>query len=492
MSRIASLQPLAASKFGFEQAAHLLNRAGFGGTRQQIEALQRMGLNRAVDYLVDYDRIDESDLPEPECDPDIMRPPTAEERELQKQARTDEVIQDRLRAAQLFRQELDAKQMVELERWWLGRLIATPRPLQEKLTLLWHGHFASHYRAVGDSYLMLKQNQFFRTHAAGSFADLALGIVRDPAMIKFLNNNSNRKGRPNENLARELMELFTLGEGNYTEEDIKEGARALTGYTYQDNDFHFDKRAADMETKTILGQTGMWDGESFVRILLNRQDCPTFIAYKLYRHFVADIDDGFSDLAKSFITQLARLIWTMRYQLKPALKAMFRSQTFYDPAIMGNQIKSPAQLLVGTVRMLDMPVTDINLLGDAMNMMGQKLFNPPSVAGWYGGRSWINTSTLFVRQNLCTYLLTGKLPFRDGWSPDQIELDPSQFIEGLEHPTPGRIVDHLLGTFCAVKLSPERREPLVKFLAGRANPTSRDALIGVMLLITAMPEYQLC
>jgi hypothetical protein len=139
-----------------------------------------------------------------------------------------------------------------------------------------------------------------------------------------------------------------------------------------------------------------------------------------------------------------------------------------------------------------MPVTDINLLGDAMNMMGQKLFNPPSVAGWYGGRSWINTSTLFVRQNLCTYLLTGKLPFQDGWSPEEIELDPAPFIEGLEGRTPRRIVDHLLATFCAAPLGAERREPLVKFLAGRANPTSRDALIGVMLLITAMPEYQLC
>jgi len=492
MSRIASLQPLAASKFGFEQAAHLLNRAGFGGTRQQIQALQRMGLNQAVDYLVDYQSISTSDLPEPNFDPDIMRPPTPEERQLQRQARNDDALRDRLRAEQLYRQELDSRQMTQIERWWLARMISTPRPLEEKLTLLWHGHFASHYRAVGDSYLMLQQNQFLRKNATGSFANLALGIVRDPAMIKFLNNNSNRKGRPNENLARELMELFTLGEGKYTEEDIKEGARALTGYTYNDNDFNFDQRSADMQPKTILGQTGPWDGEGFVRILLNRQDCSFFIASKLYRHFVADVDDTFSDQAKSFITQLARILWTSRYQLKPALKAMFRSQTFYDPAIMGNQIKSPAQLLIGTVRLLGVDVSDVGLLSDAMSMMGQKLFNPPSVAGWYGGRSWINTSTLFVRQNLCTYLLSGKLPFRDGWSPERVPIDPESFIEGLENPTPARVVDHLLGVFCAAKLSDSRRETLVQYLSQRSSPTHRDALVGLMLLITALPEYQLC
>lgn len=492
MSRITSLVPMASSRFGYAQAAHLLGRAGFGGSRQQIEALLGMGLAGAVDYLVDYETVAPNAFTPPEYDPDIIRPYTDEERKEMRAERNDPGARERRQAERNYRQELDGQQMNELEKWWLSTLIASPRPLEEKLTLLWHGHFASNYRGVRDSYLMLKQNQFFRTNANGSFAELALGIVKDPAMIKFLNNDTNRKANPNENLARELMELFTLGEGNYTEEDIKEGARALTGSTYEDNEYVFKTRDFDNADKSILGQAGNWNAEGFVRILLKRPGCPIFVASKLYRHFVADVDETYNPADKAIVTAMSSMLKSNRYELKPVLKALFRSQMFYSEQVMGNQIKSPAQVLVGTIRTLDTPVHDISLLQDAMGMMGQKLFNPPSVAGWYGGRSWVNTSTLFVRQNLGTYLVTGKLPFNDGWSTHKMAYDPTPLIAGLKQPTPVNIVDHLLPTLCAAKLAPQRREQLVTFMNGRKNPTERDALVGLLLLITALPEYQLC
>ena len=186
-----SLMPLPAGQFGFEQARHLLNRAGFGGSHDQIAALADMGLNQAVDLLVDYDDIDADFLTSPAVDPDIIEPLTAERRQARRDG--DRNALDLLMADQLRRRRDDRQQIASLARWWMGRMIATPRPLEEKLVLLWHGHFATSYRTVRDSYLMFKQNMFFRKHARGSFAKLAGGIVRDPAMIRFLDNHNNRK-----------------------------------------------------------------------------------------------------------------------------------------------------------------------------------------------------------------------------------------------------------------------------------------------------------
>lgn len=490
-----TLKPLASERFGYEQARHLLNRAGFGGTPQQVGALQAMGLEAAVDTLVDYDRID-WDGPAPTVDPDYIRRPTEEERAIYLAARRagDEETLEKLRAKTIELQGMDRRQYRELGQWWLGRMIATPRPLEEKLTLLWHSHFASNYRTVRDSYLMWKQNAFLRTHAAGSFADLATGIVRDPAMIKFLNNDSNRKRSPNENLARELMELFTLGEGHYTEADIKEGARALTGYTYDDNEFRFDGRQHNEGAKTILGERGEHDGESFVRILLGRKACSQFVAYKLYRHFVADLANPgeATPPQRSFIRDLARQIVEQRYELRPALKAIFRSEHFYDPSIVSNQIKSPAQLVVGTVRMLGTPSRDLSVLSEAMGRMGQRLFDPPTVAGWDGGRMWINTATLFIRQNTATYLITGKLPTDRAWQRDALNYDPMPLVADLELRSVEAVVDRLLGTLIGASAPRDRRDMLVRFLYERGGSINADTILAVLLLITSMPEYQLC
>jgi uncharacterized protein (DUF1800 family) len=491
-----TLKPLPAASFGYEQARHLLNRAGFGGTPQQVEALRGMGLDRAVDHLVDYDKVPLGDLPEPTVDPDHIRPPNEAERAAYAEARRagDEERLEQLRAKVLEMQGMDRRQMREVAKWWLARMIQTPRPLEEKLTLLWHGHFASNFRSVRDSYLLWQQNRLFRQHAAGNFANLAMGIIRDPAMIKFLNNDQNRRSAPNENLARELMELFTLGEGQYTEADIKEGARALTGYTFSDNDFSFRDRSHDPGAKTILGTRGNHNGEAFVQILLTRPSCPQFVAYKLYRHFVADLTSprDTTGTQRGFVNNLARTLASSNYELRPALKAMFKSEHFYHESLLSNQIKSPTQLVVGTVRMLNTPVRDLDQLHDAMGRMGQRLFDPPSVAGWDGGRTWINTSTLFVRQNTSAFLLTGKSTRDTRWNRDALNYDPMFLVADLASPGVEAAVDRLLGTLIGQHAPSQRRDMMIRFLHDRGGAVTADTILALLLLMTSMPEYQLC
>ena len=494
MSLSTSLEPLPEKNFGFDQARHLLNRAGFGGSAEQIKSLEEMGLRKAVDYLVDYDKIDIADLPQAEVDPDIIQPPTRDQRRQMRQARRDDNEQARrnIRMERQRRQQTDRQQMESLTRWWLERMIMTPRPLEEKLVLLWHCHFATSNRTVRDSYLMYRQNTLFRKYARDSFTKLANGIIHDPAMIRFLDNHNNRKRKPNENLARELMELFTLGEGNYKEQDIKQGAAALTGYTFHDNEFFFDQNQHDDGTKSILGHKGRFDGDDFVRLLLGRKACAEFVSYKLYKHFVADLDLKTGPGAQSVIKRMARYLRAKRYNLAPVLKKLFKSRHFYDPHVMGNKIKSPVQLVVGSIRALQTPPRDLALLVDAVGTMGQQLFAPPSVAGWPGGRSWINTSTLFIRQNANTYLLTGKLPSHGRWERSQIEYDPIILVKDHIASGPDQVLDHLMAVLLGPNIHSQRREPVLSILNDGGGPITRDRLIGALLLITSMPEYQLC
>jgi uncharacterized protein (DUF1800 family) len=489
-----SLESLDPRLFGYVEARHLLNRAGFGGTPQQVQALVDMGLQGAVDHLVDFHKV-EPDAPAERFDPDIMRPETAEERAQFRMARSEgneEAFRERMRLIRAQRDNEDREQFERLGRWWLARMISTPRPLEEKLTLLWHSHFACNYRGVRDSYMLYQQNEFFRANAGGSFEALARGIIRDPAMLRFLNNDQNRRQKPNENLARELMELFTLGEGNYTEQDIKQGARALTGYTIEDHSFKYDTRNHDTGAKSILDQQGEFDGDDFVGILLRQKACSRFIARKLYRHFVADLDAEPDNLTGQVLEKLADAFVKQKYHIGGTLKVLFKSRHFYDEAVMGNQVKSPAQLVAGSVRALGTPVRDMAILAGAMGVMGQKLFDPPSVAGWSGGQSWINTSTLLVRQNLCVYLLTGKLPYDNGWNREQIGYDPAVLVSESQMQSRGPLVDKLLLTLIGPRVAPARRAQLMDFLAARPDPIKSDTVLGLLLLVTAMPEYQLC
>jgi uncharacterized protein (DUF1800 family) len=495
------MSPIAPDDFGPEHARHLLWRAGFGGTPEQISTLVEWGPQRAVDHLLNYETID-FDAPAPDAfRDDIMRRPEAERAQLRAaRLAQDEETLARIRLKQQQRERDDRRQMRQIQRWWLRRMIESPRPLEEKMILFWHGHFATAYRPVENSYHMYLQNLFFRRHAAGSFADLLYGIIRDPAMLAYLDQNTSRRRNPNENLARELLELFGLGLGNYTEQDIKEGARALTGHAFEGNEFIFREREHDPNPKRILGRSGLLKGEEFVTAILEQRACSVFICRKLYHFFCADIPDTAAlerDLPadiRAAVADLASLLRSRRYQLKPVLRRLFLSQHFYEPRIMNQQIKSPVQLIVGAVRSLHTPVRDLNILLDALDLMGQNIFNPPSVKGWDGGRSWINTSTLYVRQNTLAFLLTGARPqgtdpLANGERYDPVAILAQIADDAVEHST---VAESLL-RFTLGRVPADAKQLLAAYAAARGRGrASRSTLVGMLLLITAMPEYQLC
>ena len=490
-----SLAPLPAKRFGTRAARHLLRRAGFGGGPAEVAALRDRGRDGAIRHLLAYRRIAADNLPAPPVNPDVVRPLTREERRARRVARKtgDREALERIRAAYRRRRRRDRRMFRDLQQWWLEVMLETPRPMEEKLTLLWHDHFATGYRSVRDAYLLFQQNRMLRRHAAGNFQTLAKRIVRDPAMIKYLDNHRNRKGHPNENLARELMELFTLGEGQYTERDIKEAARALTGYGFRDNGFRFRHELHDHGMKRILGRRGRFDGDDLVRILLKREACSQWLAYKLYNHFVADVPaapERIPSWARRVILDLAALLRRHDYALEPVLATLLRSRHFYEPRIVGQKIKSPAQLLVGAMREIDAPPRSSRALIRAMRGMGQRLFQPPSVAGWDGGRAWITTSTLFVRQNACAYLITGRHPV--GGREQGQPYDPSPLLAALPSRDPEAVAHALIDALIGEAISRARREPVIRFARDKGPRLANDDVVGLLVLIMAMPEYQLC
>ncbi|MBT5136592.1 MAG: DUF1800 domain-containing protein [Phycisphaerae bacterium] len=496
---LSSVKPLDPKEFDERKAQHLLQRAGFGGTTKQAVALSKLGLEKAVEYIVEYNNITD---PEPVLldayDKDIIRPLTAAERKVALKARQDkdEDTVDKLRKERQRRQREDRKQISEMELWWLQRMVSTPRPLEEKLTLFWHGHFATGYRTIEDSYQMYLQNNFFRKNAMGNFKeDLVRGIIHDPAMIKYLNNHQNRKQAPNENLARELMELFTLGEGEgYDEDDIKEGARCLTGYTVEDHDFTFNSRNHDTGQKRIFGRSGYYDGDDFVDLIFTRPNVAKFIVNKLYRYFVNDLPHGKTADSKKFTISISNLLKRKNWELKPILKTIFLSEHFYDDSNMQAIIKSPVQLIVQATRSLNPPQRRkmVQTLAVSADLMGQRLFAPPSVKGWDGGRMWINTSTMFMRQNTLLYLLTGQRPGSASWEADNNQFNGMALVEGNTRDPKDAITFLLTALLNQDKHDRDRVASLENYMKTQNNTINNETVTGLLTLITAMPEYQLC
>jgi predicted nuclease of restriction endonuclease-like (RecB) superfamily len=495
----ASTRPLDAEAFDYWQAHHLLLRAGFGGTPAEVRDLANLGLDRAVDRLVRF-----ADAPAPSdevgFDPDIMRPESPEEQRRYRQAlqQGDEEVVAEFRQRRQAAQREDRQQLGAMRRWWIERFANTARPLEEKMTLFWHGHFATGYRAIEDSWHLMRQQQLFRTHALGDFKQLTHGIIRDPAMLEYLNNDRNVARRPNENLARELMELFTLGEGNgYSEQDIKESARALTGYHFEDDTFVFNRRQHDEGPKRILGRQGTFDGDDLVDLIFAQPAAAEFVVLKLYRYFVHDLPGGEIDLPRRrFLTALAADFRRSGFDVGRLLHTLFRSEHFYHPSNRTSRIRSPVELYASTVRTLGTPPRDTRSVEDALATMGQELFEPPSVRGWPGGRTWINTSTLFARQNFGVYLLTGRRPRAWAWRDDRAPYDPVMLIEPLLELDPsgadpttvaGFLLHHALGA----PPHPDRVRPLADFLADRGGRLDAGVLTGLLCLIVGLPEYQL-
>ena len=494
-----ALDDKASQPFDNASARHLLNRAGFGGTQAQIDALVGLGLDHAVDLLVNYESQPSQPVTADDFDRAIMPPLTREERtELNAARRSrDEEAVERLERKENQAKASDRRQLVELKKWWIARMIESPRPLEEKMTLFWHGHFATGARTIEDSWHMFQQNQLFRTYATGNFGMLVLNVIRDPAMIKYLDNDKSRKGRPNENLARELLELFILGEGSgYSEDDIKAGARALTGYTFADDNFEYRDANHDAGPKTIFGKEGNWTGDEFARMALAKPASSEFIASKIYRYFVndtpaADVSTEQRIARNDFVSALATELRAQQYELKPVLAKLFRSAHFYHSTNRAATIKSPAQLIVQTIRGLNTPSRQLSALVGACDLMGQDLFQPPNVKGWDGGRAWINTSTLFVRQNVAIYLITGKRPDVYDWENDETPFDPAPLL--ADAATPSAVVDRLISISLAAKPHPERRSALISFLESqsRTESSERSRTIAALALVTALPEYQL-
>lgn len=291
----------------------------------------------------------------------------------------------------------------ELSVWWLGEMVSTPSPLTEKLVLFWHDHFATSFDADEDSLWMANQNRFFRQHAAGNFSDLATGILQDPAMLSYLSNTENYRDAPNENLGREFLELFTLGEGRgYSEEDVKETARALTGHSLSELDggaYTFFAEEHDTGRKTILGRSGRFDAGDLAALVTSDPNFGPYIVEKLWLQFVSDSPDP------NEVARLTELWKASDLELKPLLEALFLTDAFWVEENRGRLVKSPVELVVSAVRTFGPEAVPLDAMSWAATDMGQELFFPPNVGGWPSGTAWIDDATAVSRATMMTEML---------------------------------------------------------------------------------------
>src|SRR5579863_5770165 len=403
------LTPIGAADWNYDLAAHLLERAGFGGTPDEIEALAKLTPAQAVARLVRFEGASAGNLPP--FDADDIHDPGLEPFPPSRPAVTDmakekgealgiKVKPSGNRRLQPIVDEFfywlraSALETNRVAYWWANRMVASPRPLEEKMALFWHGHFASNEAKVRDYRKLLGQLELFQKQGLGNFRDLTVAVAQGPAMLSFLDAGVNVKGASNENFAREIMELFTMGVGHYTENDIREAARAFTGWNYVDTKFVVNKDQHDDGEKTFLGKTGRFDGVEVIDIIMQQPATADFIAGKIYRYFVRQ------ELSPELQKQLGAVLRDNRYEITPLLETIFRSRDFYSPASVGTQIKSPVQLAVSTFRKLGLQsVPGVPDFNSATSALGQPLFSPPTVAGWAGGQSWITPGLLLERGN---------------------------------------------------------------------------------------------
>ena len=277
----------------------------------------------------------------------------------------------------------------DLNTTWLNEMVTTDAQLREKMALFWHGHFAC--RSLNIFYQQLLLNEI-RSNALTNLGDLLTGVSKSAAILNFLNNQQNKKSHPNENFAREVMELFTMGRGNYTEQDIKEAARAFTGWSSNFNgSFVFRRAVHDDEEKFVLGKRGNFNGDDVLKIILEQPQTANFITQKIYKYFVNDVVD------KDIVDQLSKSFYQSNYNIRALMENIFTGDWFYEEKNIGNKIKSPVELLVGIRRMLPMQLENEKIQLLLENALGQILFYPPNVAGWQGGEAWIDSSTLMLR-----------------------------------------------------------------------------------------------
>jgi uncharacterized protein (DUF1800 family) len=382
----------------------------------------------------------------------------------------------------------------EVVAMWVARMLYTKRPFLERMTLFWHGLLTSGLEKVGPkrATLLLDQNQFFRDHAFDTFDVLLKGVVRTPAMMLWLDLQTSRKGQPNENYARELMELFTLGAGNYTEEDVRESARAHTGYSIDRSlSFIFRPALHDDGQKTFLGQTGNFDADSIVDIILEQDAAPAHFATKLFEFF------AYPDPDDATIAPIAAVARSSKFDTKQVVRAVLTSDAFYSPPAYRAIVKSPTDYAVGALRLFaapGAPQPEARLVVGACRNMGQVLFDPPNVAGWPGGRTWLGTSTWFARVNFAAALMNG--PSNGAGRARSAPADPSAVFATPPASSDEAVTQAALATVDGV-LGEDARQTLVDYLdegggfATLPDATRQDRLRGLFALLIASPDYQL-
>ena len=438
-------EPSAGDPFDHRKLCHLLRRAALGVNQQRLRQFAGKSPAQVVEALTSYDPAEDPYEKMVSGLGGVLSP-----------TNTPESAQE----------------------WWLWRMLDTAQPLQERVALFWHNHFATSTGKVRQASLVSRQIDLFRRLGLGDFRELLLAVSRDPAMLIWLDGNNNKKGRPNENYAREVMELFALGIGNYTEKDVQELARAFTGWQVLDETAHFMAFGHDAAIKTILGKTSKFDSESAIDVLLTNPAAPRFIARKLLREFVHSKPEA------SHVEHYASRLVHHRWQIKPVLSELLTSRLFFSDYAYRSKIKSPCELVVGATIALD-GRKDIKLARQAMNNMGQALLAPPSVKGWDGEEVWINANSVLQRYNFALNLLN--------------QQQPKKMLETLEKTgatTAERIVDHFAAAMLDGKIDDGARAKLIAYANSNGafkltEATIKSKVVGVAHLMMCMPEYQL-
>lgn len=466
---------------------YLFSRAGFGATPNELEEASRNPLRKMVRQLFKDSNI--------VTDLKVVEP---DENESKKQ------LKGLLRNGQLDREMLkerireNAEKVRDLNLLWLDQMATGRAALREKMALFWHGHFAC--RTVGRNPLFTQQYvNTLRQNALGRFGDLLMAVSKEPAMLQFLNNQQNRKNAPNENFAREVMELFTLGRGNYSERDIKEAARAFTGWQFTpEGQFVFRERVHDEGEKTIFGKTGAFKGDDVIAMLLENRQTARFITAKLYRFFVNETED------KKRVDELAEQFYKSQYDITDLMETIFNTDWFYDPKNVGAHIKSPVELLAGLRRTLgvrfDQPQPQIFV----QRTLGQLLFYPPNVAGWPGGKNWIDSSSLLFRMQLPSYVLKAadvairpkdegdvntQLLARKGNNKFHATVNWADFENAFTKISDAELIDALASTLLPFSLRADQRTLIEK--QTKPEQTRSERIQTLTAALMSLPEYQL-
>ncbi|HEV3258749.1 MAG TPA: DUF1800 domain-containing protein [Gemmataceae bacterium] len=450
-------RPTKESPWDLKKVGHLYRRASFGATWAELETALKEGPDKSIDRLF--------------------------------QAGSAQKSLDEQTAA-LARTIARSNNDQQARAWWLYRMLYSGQPLREKLTLFWHNHFATQSSKVQKAGFMLGQYELMHRHALGSFRTLLQEMSKDPAMMVMLDTSLSRKDKPNENYARELMELFSLGIGHYTEKDVREAARAFTGWKIQDGKAVFVPAEHDDGDKTVLGRTGKWNGSDIVRICLEQKSAPSFIVRKLFRFLVSEAVDATPGLLEPLAAQFRK----SDYNFGALVDTVLRSNLFFSPQAYRTRIKPPVDFALGIVRALEGRL-GTTALATALEELGQNLFNPPSVKGWDGGPAWLNGQTLLFRQNLALALTSTEDP-RFGR-----RTDPAALARKHGKKSDADVADFFLKLFLQGDVPEESRSKLVQYQdQTRKQPvpiywTERDAadhrVRALCHLVLTLPEFQL-